>query len=136
MKLKHYWGQNGIASTMAGIAQNGKKRLIFTVVLQVRMKIRAVFRFHLLFCVGARCMNHLQIKIKLIWLLVAHRPHRSKTKGELRLILVVPHKVFFQNLRAYFQYQQELTSGFLNVIEKLCVSFSSKVVEQTYLSMF
>ena len=44
----------------------------------------AVFRFRLLLCVGTRCMNHLHIKVKLIWLLITDLSQRSKTKGDIR----------------------------------------------------
>ena len=40
MKLRYYCRQIWIASTIAGIAQSGQKRLIFIVVPQVRMEMR------------------------------------------------------------------------------------------------
>ena len=38
--MEHYWKQKWIVSTMSEIAQNGQKRLIFTVVSHVRTEIR------------------------------------------------------------------------------------------------
>lgn len=38
--MEHYWKQKWIVSTMSEIAQNGQKRLIFTVVSHVRTEMR------------------------------------------------------------------------------------------------